>query len=280
MPQNILLAPKAGFCMGVSLALKKLDKAILDNPNCKIYTLGPIIHNPQVLKQYEQKGVKIGDDKTHFQPGDIVLIRAHGIPFGLEQNLKQKQIKIIDATCPKVKKAQLLIQEQSKKRVLLLYGEKNHPEVKGLLSYAQNQIILFESLQELLNLQLNSNLEYVLAAQTTQDQNEFYQIQDYLKRQNISFIALNTICNATEERQKEAIKLAQKVDFMIVVGGKISGNTRRLAKVVSQYAPSLHIETSLELDLNELSKYSTIGITAGASTPQEIIDEVILKLKK
>lgn len=277
MTREILLASKTGFCLGVDLALKKLDLALTQSK--KLATLGPIIHNPQVLDKYAQKGVKIISSPQEITDEDTVLIRAHGLPAYLEAELKNKNINIVDATCPKVKKAQILIAKNTQTNPLLLYGEKKHPEVKGLISYAQNEVLLFESLEELKSLTLNTSLTYTLASQTTQDQHKFEEIQSYLKNKKIQFKTLNTICNATEERQQEALKIAKEVELMIVIGGKMSGNTRRLAKLVSQVTSHIHIETKEELLEQEIKKYKKIGITAGASTPKEIIEEVIDKLK-
>lgn len=264
--------------MGVDLALKKLNLAL--EQKFRVATLGPIIHNPQVLEKYAQKGVRVIHSPQELKEENSVLIRAHGIPLPLEKEFKKQNLNLIDATCPKVKKAQVLIAKNTTSAPLLLYGEKNHPEVKGLISYAQNQVIVFESLQELTTIKLNPSLKYILASQTTQDQHELEEVQNYLKQIGINFKTLNTICHATKERQQEAIKVAKQVDLMIVVGGKMSGNTRRLAKLVSQITNHIHIETVKELNVNTIKNYKKIGITAGASTPKEIIEEVVDFLNK
>ncbi|MDQ7032838.1 MAG: 4-hydroxy-3-methylbut-2-enyl diphosphate reductase [Desulfonauticus sp.] len=280
MVKDVFLAQKAGFCMGVSLAIKKLNKALSQYATKQaIYTFGPIIHNPQVLAYYQQKGVKIANSVEDCPEESIVLIRAHGVPVAVEQKLKSKSIRIIDATCPKVKKAQVLIEKYSKSRTLLLFGEKQHPEVKGLVSYAKGKVFIFENLSHLKQLDLKDKEDYVLVAQTTQNQQEFLAIQSYLKAAKYNVLTLETICQATEERQQGAINLAKKVDFMVVVGGKISGNTRRLAQIVAQYVPHIHIETADELSPQIVSGYSKIGVTAGASTPKNIINQVIERIK-
>jgi len=279
MAKHIIVAPKAGFCLGVSLALKKLDNCLAKAKSKPITTLGPIIHNPQVLEKYQKQGVIIKEDYTQIKTGETVLIRAHGVPKEVEDYLRQKQVKIIDATCPKVKKAQILIRKYTQNAILLLYGEREHPEVKGLISYAQNQVVLFESLEQLRQLRLDPQKFYVLASQTTQNQEEFKTIQNYLYANQIRPKIINTICTATAERQAAALQLAQTVDFMIVIGGKMSGNTRRLAQIVAQYVPTVHIETAQELSLEMIAPYNKIGLTAGASTPQSIIEEVQTWLK-
>ncbi len=276
MKRTVTIARSAGFCMGVSLALGKLDRALLkQNSGDSIFTLGPIIHNPQVQQRYKKKGVQLAHALDDIPAGSTVVIRAHGIPKDEEDRLRAKQVSIIDATCPKVKKAQLIIEEQSKSgKTMLLFGEADHPEVKGLLSYSTRSFV-FESLDHLKQQKISPGT-YFLAAQTTQDRNEFYAIEAYLKEKICpSLIALDTICDATKNRQEEVIQLAEKMQCVIVVGGKSSGNTRRLAEIASTRAATVfHVETAADLPLAEIKNYSQIGITAGASTPQDIVDKI------
>lgn len=282
MSAKILLAESAGFCMGVSLALAKLDKALQEIDIRRIFTFGPIIHNPQVLAHYQGRGVQITHDWSEPSKGDIVLIRAHGIPLEIESKLKQKDIHIIDATCPKVKKAQILISKNSRNTdCLLLYGEPEHPEVKGLLSYANTTAHLFEDFQQLKNIKLTSGRHYCLAAQTTQDREQFQLMAEYLKSDlDPDLLFMDTICDATKNRQVETIEIAAQVNCMLVVGGRTSGNTRRLCKVASEYCPvCIHIETEEELSPEMIHGFSCIGLTAGASTPDDTINKVYHKLK-
>ncbi|BBD07982.1 4-hydroxy-3-methylbut-2-enyl diphosphate reductase [Desulfovibrio ferrophilus] len=272
---KVILAETAGFCMGVSLALKKLDRAVRKG-GATICTLGPIIHNPQVLEHYEKLGVKRIQSPAEVEPDTVVVIRAHGIPQDVELELKKHGVVVVDATCPKVKKAQLLIERQAERgRTLLLYGEENHPEVKGLLSYAKDDAEVFDSLEELQG-HINENQEYFLAAQTTQDRGVFEQIRDYAKQQsNLKLPVLETICDATKVRQHEAVEVAKRVDKMVVVGGYQSGNTRRLAQVVrEQGVDCIHVETAEELNPEDFADCSLVGLTAGASTHDITIDEV------
>ncbi len=274
---KVILAETAGVCMGVSLALKKLDSVVEENTDgCTICTLGPIIHNPQVLGDYEAKGVRRIAEPSEAGPGSKVVIRAHGIPVAVEEELGRRGVDVVDATCPKVKKAQLLIERQAQLgRTLLLYGEENHPEVRGLLSYASDEALVFDSLEELEG-RLAPDKDYVLAAQTTQDKEVFRQIKEYVQRtSNRELPVLDTICNATRVRQAEAIKIAGAVDVMVVVGGYESGNTRRLAKVVrEQGVPCVHVETADELDPAVFKGCATVGLTAGASTHDKTIERV------
>ncbi|WP_291322397.1 4-hydroxy-3-methylbut-2-enyl diphosphate reductase [Desulfonatronospira sp.] len=277
MKERVLLAESAGFCMGVSLALGKLDQAIKNKINQNIFTYGPIIHNPQVLEYYSNKGVRIIDDCLKPRSGDMVIIRAHGVPLLVEEQLRKRNIEILDATCPKVKKAQLLIQKNSYlSDCLLIYGEQDHPEVKGLLSYAGCPAYLFENTKEFRELTLMPTGRYCLVSQTTQDRQEFLSIARELKKKlEKDIIILDTICDATKDRQSETIEIAGKVECMFVVGGRNSGNTRRLYQVARKYCPScLHIETRDEIDPEKVAGCSKVGLTAGASTPNETIQSI------
>lgn len=281
---KLLRANTAGFCMGVDLALKKLASLIetpaappADETPKTIVTFGPIIHNPQVLEEYAAKGVRVVNDPSDIPASATVVIRAHGIPEPVRQAIAARGAEIVDATCPKVKKAQTLIFAQARHgKVLLLFGEEDHPEVKGLLSYATAGSHVFGSMDELEELSLPHGPTYFLAAQTTQDEQEFLRIRDYLKdRFGAELAVLATICNATMNRQQEAMDLAAAVDFLVVVGGRESGNTRRLAQVArSAGTPCVHVETADELSPAMFAGYHTIGLTAGASTPKKIIDRI------
>ncbi len=271
-------AKTAGFCMGVSLALHKLDAIIAEsNIAGDIYILGSIIHNPQVVAEYADKGVITVDCPEDIPSGSIVVIRAHGITKQVQYSLSQRGIHVIDATCPKVKDACLLIEKNTADgRVLLLFGEEYHPEVKCLLSYTDGETVVFDTLEECQKCNLDPDLKYCLAAQTTQDRHIFDAISSELSnRKGLDLVVLHTICDATMKRQQEATKVAAKSDFVIVAGGYNSSNTRRLAQVIeSSGVNALHIETAEELPLAELRKFKKIGLTAGASTPKKIVDEI------
>lgn len=280
---ELIVAKTAGFCMGVDMALHKLDNAVsnLSHAGC-IYTLGPIIHNPQVLARYKSQGVLQTDGSQPLMPADVVVIRAHGIPRGDLQRLVDQKVIIVDATCPKVKKAQILIQRQAdQNKHLLLFGERDHPEVRGLVSHAPEYTI-FESLEELQAMAIAPDLTYFLAAQTTQDRETFNAIRQYLTTHiDPGMTILDTICTATKDRQEEVRELSRMVEGMVVVGGKNSGNTRRLAQIAQEagiYA--VHVETAAELPLAELAGFERIGLTAGASTPSWIIQEVVRALQE
>ena len=272
---DIIRAKTAGFCMGVSLALRKLDQALAQNSGNRVVTLGPIIHNPQVIADYTRRGVVEAGGLADLRPGDRVLIRAHGIPRQVEEELVRSGAEVVDATCPKVKKAQEKIAEVcAAGRTLILFGEVEHPEVRGLLSYSRPGALLFSSLAELDTLTLDQDAEYFLAAQTTQDQDLFLQAAEILKnRLTRPLLVLNTICDATRKRLNEAGAIAEQVEAMVVVGGLSSGNTRRLAAVAEERGiTAYHVETPDMLPLDQLRNLRRIGLIAGASTPKALID--------
>lgn len=280
----LLRAKTAGFCMGVGLALRKLDQAIKEHrvrSSGRLVMLGPIIHNPQVMAAYTQQGVICAHSLDDIQPGDTVIIRAHGISRENEARLLDIGAHVLDATCPKVKQAQLAIDEATRQGAsLYLFGEAEHPEVQGLVSYANGPCLVFGSLKELKEEQaFKDTPNVVLAAQTTQEREEFEAIKKSLAEGH-SLSVLDTICDATRRRQQEALMISQQADAMIVVGGKTSGNTRRLADVAKSCGiPVWHIEVPEELPLEALKQYGSIGLTAGASTPKSIIDAVQESLK-
>ncbi len=274
---KIIRANTAGFCMGVALALQKLDAALEQATTHKrICTFGPIIHNPQVLNEYAKRGVHCIVNASEALKGDCVIIRAHGITKQDEAILKDCGATLIDATCPKVKKAQLAIEKATLNGAkLLLFGELDHPEVRGLVSYAKGEAFVFDSLEELQAIELTPLDSYVLASQTTQEQQIFLQIEEYLNVRLELLPVLSTICHATSQRQEEVMGIAAKVDAVIVVGGKESGNTRRLADVAaSKGIKTWHVETADELKNEKFEEISILGLTAGASTPKSLIDDV------
>ncbi len=295
---KVKIARQAGFCMGVDLALKKLDLALEESKSksIKVATIGPIIHNPQVLKEYEEKEVQVFNTLEEIFSFNkdkelCVIIRAHGIPKEDEEAIKAHNITIVDATCPKVKAAQLAVykatlkaKEQNSQSLLLLYGEEEHPEVKGLLSYSALPYIVFSEPKEILERIDTFPKNFILASQTTQDMEIYNIFSNKLKviteKNQGSLHILNTICNATRERQEAVRELAQNadkdsVDAFIVVGGKTSGNTRRLAEIAQSYdLPTYHIETASELNFENFKNMNTVALTAGASTPNKFIEEV------
>ena len=271
---DVIRAKTAGFCMGVSLALQKLDTALdeaaaVEGPQGRIRTLGPIIHNPQVLAHYEAKGVLCVRDAAELRPGDRV-----GIPRQVEERVRAGGALVVDATCPKVKKAQLAIARATRQgATLLLFGEADHPEVRGLVSYAHGPAYVFGSPEELAGLRLDPGRAHVLASQTTQDRKTFSGLEAALRARFPGLTVLSTICDATRERQEEARSIASSVDVMVIVGGRQSGNTRRLADVAALSGiDTFHVESADELDAKRFTQKTRAGLTAGASTPKSLID--------
>lgn len=286
---QVIRARSAGFCIGVSLALRRLDQELesleknrdgsAHGHSGRLFTLGSIIHNPLVIQGYEARGVHCQEDPERFRPGDRAVIRAHGVPPDIEQRLEELGVSVIDATCPKVKRAQLAIgKEQKKGGRLLLFGEKDHPEVRGLLGYAGKDALVFGNLEELERLSITPGPAYFLAAQTTQDRSIFQEARTYVEsRLDRTVTCLDTICDATRDRQREVRELAGQVEAMVVVGGFASGNTKRLAEVArSENVPAMHVEQTSditpELFREILYGRNVVGLTAGASTPEEHID--------
>ncbi|MDD6180725.1 MAG: 4-hydroxy-3-methylbut-2-enyl diphosphate reductase [Desulfovibrionaceae bacterium] len=271
---DVIRARTAGFCMGVGLALQKLERAISEHTRLRIATLGPIIHNPQVLRAYEARGVRCLSSLEGVGKEDCIVIRAHGIPRDAEDALRATGACIVDATCPKVKKAQLAIAKATRSGAeLLLFGEANHPEVRGLVSYAMHGARVFGSLEELRALALEPAASYVLASQTTQERSIFDEVERHVLGLCPGTPVLSTICDATRDRQAEARSLASRVDVMVIVGGRESGNTRRLADVAAAGGvPTWHVETCDELRAEDFRGRRIAGLTAGASTPRELID--------
>lgn len=282
---HVIRARNAGFCMGVALALRKLDQAVAASPYGRVATLGAIIHNPQVLAEYARQGVRLLNGAEEAEPGMTVIVRAHGVPREDEARLAAAGAVVVDATCPRVKKAQMAIAEATADgAALLLYGEAEHPEVRGLLSYAAGPSRVFASRGEWAALRkelMTGGGRTVLAAQTTQDRPAFDALRKELDAaMDNRLIVLDTICDATRRRQEETLRLAAKVEAMVVVGGRQSGNTRRLAGIAGgRGVPAILVETEDDLDPAFFSSVSVVGLTAGASTPKSIIDAVEQRLK-
>ena len=280
---QVIRAQSAGFCMGVSRALHLLDKEEARTHD-NLGTLGPIIHNTQVLQALKEKGIESYSihEVIDAQDKRTVLIRAHGIPRHTEKLLHAKSnIKLIDATCPKVKDAQLAVYQAScEGYVILLYGEKEHAEVQGLCSYA-HEVYVFSSLQAIQEHNYDYEKKYALVSQTTQNIVEFDIIYTWLIENvspNIRYI--NTICDATYVRQNDILALVNKVEAIVIVGGYTSGNTKRLAEIAKEAGLfTVHVEQADELPIDVLKRYQSIGLSAGASTPKEYIDAVEEVLK-
>ncbi|MCX8085057.1 MAG: 4-hydroxy-3-methylbut-2-enyl diphosphate reductase [Calditerrivibrio sp.] len=270
---EIYVAQHSGFCFGVERAVRIVNNAATEHQ--KIYTLGPIIHNPQLVKELQSKGVDVLTNTDELTPNSIVILRSHGIEKSEKDILLMKNVHIIDATCPYVNKAHNEAIELSKNGYfVVIFGEKDHPEVKGIASYIEGDYVIVSTPSEALEIEPKDKIG--LVAQTTQEKSAFDEVANILKTKTKELKISNTICNATTLRQNAAKKLAEIVDVMFVVGGKNSANTRRLYKICSQICPkTFHIETKEEIDKSTLIGVNKVGITAGASTPKNIIHDVI-----
>ncbi len=277
---KILIAKTSGFCMGVRRAVEM----VLDAPGkhaTPIFTYGPLIHNPQVLHLLQTKDITVLDEIPPRGSG-TVLIRAHGVPPHTKKQLKDAEFKVIDATCPRVIKVQSIISKHAKKNyAAIIIGDKDHPEVIGLLGYARGNGYVAGSMAELEALPAFENA--IIVAQTTQNTRLFENIKNWVAATHPHYKIFDTICDSTGRRQAEVKRLAESVDAVIVVGGRNSGNTRRLAEIARQTGkPAYHVETEADLesiDMDALASARHIGITAGASTPNWVIKKVYRALE-
>ena len=273
---EIILAEYRGFCYGVTRAVELAENSLKEA--APICTLGPIIHNPQMVERLRQNGIGKVDSLDEMEQGTIV-IRSHGVGPQVYQAAADKQLTIVDATCPHVKKAQ-----QSAKTLLetndyvVVIGEKKHPEVKSIFEWSNQKAYVIETVEEA---ELLPNAERIgVVSQTTFAGGDFDRITEVLSKKCTELEVKRTICTATEQRQKAAVELAKKVDIMIVIGGKNSANTTRLAELCAKTGCcTKHIETANELEAEWFFGKTKAGITAGASTPGWIIEEVAEKME-
>lgn len=272
---RIIKAKNSGFCFGVKRAMDIVQK--LSKKHKKIYTNGPIIHNPQVIKKLQSQGIRVAKDISSIKSG-VIVIRTHGVKKGFNiQNTKE--LKFVDATCPFVKRAQEIVKELSKNnyRVIIL-GDKKHPEVEGLLSYSENAIII-KDLDELKKTKLSGKVGFL--SQTTQSIDEFKKISRYIKKKNKDAVIYDTICKTTSMRQDEVEEISKKCDIMLIIGGKNSANTKRLTEIARQNNTNTYlVETARDVKKNWFKNIKVVGVATGASTPEWIINEVIKKIKR
>ncbi len=270
---EIKMAKDYGFCFGVKRAIQIAEK----NQNSLIF--GSLIHNAKEINRLEKNfNVKIEEDPKKIPKNQSVIIRTHGIPKQDLEYLKNKGVKITDATCPYVIKPQQIVESMSKEGYqIVLFGDINHPEVKGVISYATNQALVVNSLEELQEKKLQRKV--ALVSQTTKQTPKLLQIASYLVERCTEVRIFNTICNATSYNQKATLDLSKEVDIMIVVGGKTSSNTKQLLIIAKQHCKDSYlVEDENELELAWFKGKKLCGITAGASTPDWIIENVKQKI--
>ncbi len=279
---NIKIAESAGFCFGVKIAV---DSAIEAGKNYgKAFTNGPIIHNKQVVQFLEGLNVKELKSYDDLKKGDTILIRSHGVPPKTEKMLKSIGVNLIDATCPFVKKVHEKVRQLVEEGYfVIIIGEEGHPEVIGILGHLEEvggKGIVVENMDDLIRKFPKRNKVGVVA-QTTQNEEFFEEAVGYIASNVEELKVFNTICDATSVRQEEVKRIAKEVDLMIIIGGKHSGNTRRLAQISKALNPNTyHIEKADELKAEWFKGAENIGVSAGASTPDWIIKEVVEKIKE
>lgn len=278
--RSIIIAQHAGLCFGVKRALKMALHAAKHLPH-PVYTLGPIIHNPQAVEYLKTKGVVPLDDLSHITEG-TVIIRSHGIPKETLAYLEQKKLTVVDATCPFVKKAQQIVEKLYGDMIpTLIIGEKNHPEVVAMRSYSSDTTIIINDVHELRSMIAQLPKAISIVCQTTQPQEKLDEIITYLSANGITPTVYNTICDATLKRQHEARELAKNVEAVLVIGGHNSANTRRLFEICKAVQLcTISCETADDCDCTLLSGKNRIAIITGASTPSWIIRKVIHTVRR
>ena len=275
---KVIRAKSAGFCFGVRRAVETVYEQVEKEKEKRIYTYGPIIHNEEVVRDLKQHGVEViqSEEELEALEGGLVIIRSHGVPKRICDKMDEKGISYVDATCPFVKRIHKIVAEESEKgRHIIIIGNPEHPEVCGIRGWASSEVSVIQNAEEANEFTCAENKKICIVAQTTFNYNKFKDLVEIISEKGYDISALNTICNATKERQTEAQSIAEKVDAMIVIGDKHSSNTQKLYEICGRACNNTYyIQTLGDLDMNQLRSVETVGITAGASTPNNIIEEV------
>ena len=280
---EVIRAKSAGFCFGVQRAVDVVKKQIEESVS-PLYTYGPIIHNEEVVKEFESHGVIVMDeDSAEKYPAGTVIIRSHGVTKTVEDSLKAAGHNVIDATCPFVKKIHRAVDEHSKNgEYIVIIGNPEHPEVRGIIGWINgDKYTVISGEQSAKDFSVNSKDTVCIVSQTTFNHNKFQELVEIIKQKGYDIIVLNTICDATNKRQVEASDIASKVDAMLVIGSKNSSNTQKLYEICkTRCNNTYYIQTADDFQPSDLSSIESVGITAGASTPNNIIEEVQKKCQK
>ena len=274
---NVICAKTAGFCFGVDKAVSTVYEQA-EKSRLPVFTYGPIIHNAHVVSELENMGVQVikTEEELALIKEGTVVIRSHGVSKKIYDSLQRDGIVCVDATCPFVKKIHNIAYEDSKNgSTIVIAGDPDHPEVQGIRGWAVGRCYVVDSKEELKELKLGRNEKVTLVAQTTYNYEKFKDFVEIIEEMGYHFKVCNTVCSATADRQKEARETAQKVDAMIVIGDRHSSNSRKLYEICKhQCKHTYFIETTVDLENGDFQSVSDVGITAGASTPKKIIEEV------
>ena len=280
---EITVAKSAGFCFGVQRAVDSVYKELEENSG-KIYTFGPIIHNEQVVEDLNKKGIEVIDTVEQLKEikEGTVVIRSHGVAKEIYDILEQQKLKMVDATCPFVKKIHnIVLDESNNGKTIIIIGNDNHPEVEGIKGWVNGEVIVINKEEQIEKLSLPEQTKACIVSQTTFNHNKFKYSVEIIRKKGYDITVVNTICNATHVRQVEAQKISSNVDGMIVIGGKNSSNTQKLYDICrNECENTFYVQTVKDLNLHELKSLKSIGITAGASTPKNIIEEVRTECQK
>ncbi len=274
---KLIVAKKAGFCMGVKRALEMVLDRARDEKDA-IFTYGPMIHNPQVVSLLSLKKISSSRDLDDFSDEVVCFISAHGISPERRKSLKATGAYICDASCPDVMKVQGIIKKYAGKGYsTVIFGDRGHTEVEGLLGFSEGRGMVINGVEDVD--ELPSLDKICLVSQTTRNRDEYMKVANAVRARYQEVQVFNTICSSTLSRQEEVIEISKTVDAMVVVGGKNSANTARLSLIAGELVPVFQVETAEELDMEELGKYRTVGVTAGASTPNWLIQGVVDHLR-
>ena len=278
---EVRIADNAGFCFGVKRAMKMAWDELENKSENNIYSLGPLIHNKQAVDRYKEKGLVEMDNLESIPSESKLIIRSHGVAEKVYTESKAKNMEIVDTTCPFVKKIHDIVKDFSERGYkIIIVGNPNHPEIIGINGWCNNEAIVINKLEEIDDITFDPTQIYCVVSQTTANLESFDKIVDKLKTKINNLTVKNTICFATKERQISAIDLAREVDCMVVIGGKHSSNTQKLVNICKDLVPTFSVETKEELEKEKFAGFKVAGVTAGASTPDWIIEEVINYLKE
>ena len=275
---EVKLAKSAGFCFGVNKAMEKVYEQIEHSKGKKIYTYGPIIHNEEVVKELEAKGVEVIEslEELDVKEKGVLIIRSHGVAKEVQDKMTAAGFNVIDATCPFVKRIHKIVEKESVQgHKIVIVGNPIHPEVEGIKGWCGENVSIVETIEEAEAFSAPEEQKICIVSQTTFNYNKFKDIVEIFEKRGYDINVVNTICNATQERQTEAKEIASQADAMIVIGGTHSSNSKKLYEICKGECENTHfIQTLDDLYLELPKSVRLVGITAGASTPNNIIEEV------